>query len=123
MDEVIDDIFFIWAESENKLKGFLPRLNAFHPNFKLIHDKSKVSINFLDVTVSINGEEFETDLYCKPIDCHQLLEFNLVHPIHNKKSIVYSQGLRIKRLCSKKDKYEKHLESLRSWFGKRSYPK
>ena len=35
---------------------------------------------------------------------------------------MYSKGLRIKRLCSKKDAFEKHLESLRSWFGKRSYP-
>ena len=36
---------------------------------------------------------------------------------------MYSQGLRIKRLFSKKDKFEKHLESLRFWFGKRGYPK
>ena len=119
----IDDIFFIWTESEDELEGFLQRLNAFHPNLKFTHDKSKVSINFLDVTVSINGEEFETDLYCKPTDCHQFLEFNSAHPIHNKKSIVCSQGLRIKRLCSKKDTFEKHLESLRSWFGKCGYPK
>ena len=119
----IDDIFFIWTESENELEGFLQRLNAFHPNLKFTHEKSKVSITFLDVTVSINGEEFETDLYCKPTDCHQFLEFNSAHPIHNKKSIVYSKGLRIKRLCSKKDAFEKHLESLRSWFGKRGYTK
>ena len=36
---------------------------------------------------------------------------------------MYSQGLRIKRLCSKKDAFEKHLESLCSWFGKCGYPK
>ena len=56
-------------------------------------------------------------------DCHQFLEFNSAHRIHNKNSIVYSQGLHIKRLCSKKDKFEKHLESLGFWFGKRGYPK
>ena len=66
----IDDIFFIWNEKADKLEGFLQSLNAFHPNLKFAHDKSKVSINFLDVTVSINGEEFETGLYCKPTDCH-----------------------------------------------------
>ena len=100
----INDIFFIWTESEDELEGFLQRLNALHPNLKFTHDKSKVSINFLDVTVSINGEEFETDLCRKPTDSHHFLEFNSGHPIHNKKSIVYSQGLRIKRLCSKKDR-------------------
>ena len=86
----IDDIFFIWTESENELEGFLQRLNAFHPNLKFTHEKSKVSITFLDVTVIINGEEFETDLYCKPTDCHQFPEFNSAHPIQNKKMIVYN---------------------------------
>ena len=37
--------------------------------------------------------------------------------------ILYSQGLRIKKLCSKKDTFEKHLQSLPSWFGKHGYPK
>ena len=119
----IDDIFFIGTETEDELEGFLQRLNAFHPNLKFNHDKSEVSVNFLDVTVSINGEEFETDFYCKPNDFHHFLEFNSAHSFHNKKSIVNSKGLRIKRLCSKKDTFEKHLESLRSWFGKRGYPK
>ena len=66
----MDDIFFIWTESEDELEGFLQRLNVFHPNLKFTHGNSKLSINFLDVTVSINGEEFESDLYCKPTDCH-----------------------------------------------------
>ena len=63
--------------------------------------------------VRINGDKFETDLYSKPTDCHQFLEFNSAHPIHFKTAIVYSQGLCIKRLC----------KSIRSWFGKRGYPK
>ena len=76
----------------------------------------------MDVSVSIVDNKIETDLYCKPTDCHQFLHFNSAHPFHNKKSIVYSQGLRIKRLCSSPVAFEKHLESLRSWFCKRGYP-
>ena len=110
-------------KTRHGLEGFLQSLNAFHPNLKFTHEKSKVSINFLDVTVSINGEKFETDLYCKPNDCHQFLEFKSMHLIHNKISIAYIQGLRIKRLCYKEDTFEKHLLSLPSWFGKRGYPK
>ena len=64
-----------------------------------------------------------TDIYSKPTDCHQLLEFNWPHPIHIKKSIVYNQALLIKRLCSSSLAFEKHVESIRSWFGKRGYPK
>ena len=103
----IDDIFFIWTESEDELEGFLQRLNAFHSNLKCTGDKSKVSKKFLDFKVSSNGEEFETDLYCSPTDCNEFLECNSAHSIYNKKSIAYSQGLRIKRLYSKKN--EKHF--------------
>ena len=47
----IDDAFFIWTESEEKLEGSLNRLNDFHPNIKFTHEKSKSSLNFLDVSV------------------------------------------------------------------------
>ena len=97
---------FICTECEDELEDVLQRLNYFHPNLKFTHDKSKVSINFLDVTVRINGGEFQTYLYCKSTDCRQFLEFNSVHPIHNKKLILYSHAPRIKRLCSKKDAFE-----------------
>ena len=113
------DIFFIWTKSEDELDGFLQRLIAL----KFTHDKSKLSINVLDVTVIINGEEFETDLYCKSTDCHHFLEFDSAQPIHNKKSIMYSQVLRTKKLCSTKDQFENQIESLRSWFGKRGHHK
>ena len=73
--------------------------------------------------VRFNGHKFETDLYSKPTDCHQFLEFNLAHPIHIKKSIAYSQGLCIKRLRLSSLAFEKHLESIHSWFGKQGYPK
>ena len=111
------DIFFIWTEGENKLESFLQRLITFHPNLKFTHEKSKTSINFLDAMVSFNSDKFETNLYSKPTDCHQFLELNSAHPIHIKKSIVYSKGLCIKRLCLSSLAFENHLDSIHSWFG------
>ena len=119
----IDFIFFIWTEGKNKLKSVLQCLNTFHPNLKFTHNKSKTSVNFLDLVVRINSDKFETDLYSKPTDCYQFLEFKLAHPIHIKKSIVYSHGLHIKRFCLLSFPFEKHVESICSWFGKHGYPK
>ena len=39
----IDEIFFIWNESEEKLDEFLENLNNFHPNLKFTIEKSKKS--------------------------------------------------------------------------------
>lgn len=118
----IDDIFFVWTEGEEKLVGFLERLNSFHSNLKFTHEHSCVSINFLDVLVKIEGDSFVTDLFCKPTDGHQFLEYGSSHPIHVKRSIVYSQGLRIKRICSLENDVDKRLKMLHGWFIKRGYP-
>ena len=79
----IDDTFLICTEGEDKLEGFL----NFHPNLKFSHEKSKSSVNFLDVRVSIVDNKFETDLFCKPTDCHQFLHFNSAHAFHKKKQL------------------------------------
>ena len=80
----IDDIFFIWNESEEKLETFLKNLNEFHPNLRFTSEKSKTSLNFLDLTINLVDQELETNLYCKPTDCHQFLDFNSAHLIHIK---------------------------------------
>ena len=91
------NIFFIWAESKNKLEGFLQCLNTFYLNPKFMHKKSKI-VNFLDVVIRVNSDKFDTDIHSKPTDCHQL---NFTHTIHIKKSIAYSQGLHNKVLLKR----------------------
>ena len=117
--QYIDNVFFIWTESEEKLEEFLENLKNLHTSLKFTSEKSKKSVNFLDVTVSLIDQHLKIDLYCNPTNCHQFLDFNSAHPIHIKKSIVYSQGLRIKRLRSSNVAFENHFESLKVWFQNR----
>ena len=88
----------------------MARLDMFHPNLKFTRESSKSSVNFLDAVVGIEGNNFVTDVYYKPNDCHQFLHYESSHPIHIKRSIVYSQGLRIKRICFTYDLFLGHLE-------------
>ena len=114
----IDDIFFVWTHGEEKLHDFLSCLNGFHHNLKFTYEYSTEQINFSDVIVKKRKDEFVTDLYCKATDCHQYLHYDSCHPDHMKKSSIYSQGLRIKRLCSDDPKLQKHLENLKTGFLK-----
>ena len=95
----IDDIFFIWIASEKELDEFLNRLNSFHPTLRFTHERSRESLNFLDVIVKIQQGEFVTDLYCKSTDGYQYLHFDPCHASHTK---IYSQALRMKRICSRR---------------------
>ena len=43
-------------------------------------------------------------------------------PNHTKRSVVFSQTLRISRLCSNESDFQPNKEKMRSWFVKREYP-
>ena len=116
----IDDIFFLWQLGEEKLKSFIDNINKMHPTIKFTADWSKISINFLDVTVSIAGV-IETDLYVKPTDSHQYLLSSSCHPFYCKKGIPYSQALRLNRFCSKNELFDKRCNGLEKYLLERDY--
>ena len=108
----IDDIFFLWEHGENKLKSFIDKINKVHPTIKYTAEWSKTSINCLDVTVSLVERVIETELYAKPTDSHQYLQSSSCHPFHCKKGIAYSQVLRLNRIFSETDSFDKRCIDL-----------
>ena len=92
-----------------------------HPTIKFTTDWSKTSVNFLDVTVSIAEGVIETDLYVKPTDSHQYLLSSSCHPFYCKKGIPYSQALRLNRICSKNEFFDKRCNDLEKYLLERGY--
>ena len=118
----IDDIFFIWTHSEENLRNFMAEFNLFSDDIKFTYEYNKDTISFLDLKVISSNGKLITSLYSKPTDCHQYLHYGSCHPEHTKRPIVYSQALRIKRVCSQESDFNEHSLNLRSWFLKRGYP-
>ena len=97
----IDDIFMIWTKSEKDLIEFLNELNTKHTSIKF---------------------EFKySTLYKKPTDRQNYLHSKSEHPYSLKKSIAYSQALRIKRICSTQNEFEKHSSNLLQQLKKKAY--
>ena len=86
----IDDIFFIWTDSEENLNKYLKDLNDFHPNLRSTYEKSKQKINLSDLVIKPTDGKIITDLYCKPTDSHQYLHYDSCHAEHIKRSIIFS---------------------------------
>ena len=63
-----------------------------------------------------------TNMYVKPTDCHQYLNYSSSHPNYIKCSKVYSQSLRARRLYSLESDFLKHCTKIKSLFSKRGYP-
>ena len=109
----IDDTFFIWTDTEENLDKFLEDLNKFHPNLRFTYEKLREKNNFLDVVIKIKEGKITTNLFGKPNDGHQYLHYDFCHTEHIKRSIAFSQTLRLKRMT---------VENLKEWFRKRGYP-
>lgn len=117
----LDDIFLIiditdildltdWLNS--KLK---------HSYLNFTWESSTQSINFLDVTVSLEDNIIHTEIFTKPMSKHLYLHSSSNHPSHLKNSLYYSQGLRIVKICSDFTTRVKHLISLYNKFKNRFY--
>ena len=118
----IDDIFFLWNGTEEELKSFINRVNLVQPTIKFETNYSYTEINFLDTTVKItSNNELVTALYKKETDRNTFLHRKSYHLPSTKKSISYSQALRISRICSDDNDYHKQLEELKDRFIQRGY--
>ena len=76
----------------------------------------------LDISVSINGGSLRTSVSSKPTDAHSYLLFSPSHPKRCKKSIPYSQFLRLRRLCSEDEDFETRSLEIKTFFVNRVYP-
>ena len=109
----IYDIFFIWAHGTQELNFFLNELNKFHPNLRFTYETSKERVNFLDLNVSIWNGAISTDMYIKPTDGHQCLNYKSSHPEHINNSISYSQALRLSRMYSSEKDFKDHVDRMK----------
>ena len=107
--------------AEKELKKFLKIPNSYHPTIKFTANYSREKISFFDVEVIKKGNQLVTDLYIKPTDTHQYLHASSCHVFHSKKSIPYSQALRLNRIYSENSFFNKRCNDLEIWLKERGY--
>ena len=120
----IDDIFFIWTHGREELDKFLEYANRNRHG--MVFETSDESISckqvpFLDVLVILRDGILHTDLYTKPTDKFQYLNFKSCHPFHQKSNLPYALALRIRRICSNVDDFKQHCNTLTQHLRKRGY--
>lgn len=95
-------------------------VEALYSNIQSQHD---ISIDFLDLTLTIQEDHITTTLYRKPTATNSLLEYGSFHPQHQRDGIPTGQFLRIKRNCSEKEDFKLQAQDLTQRFLQRGYPK
>ena len=118
----IDDIFLLWTGTLDELLKFLEELNKLHPTIKFDAKYSKTTVEFLDTRIYKSDDgKLHTTLYTKPTDRQSYLHSKSYHPNSCKRSIAYSQALRIKKICSDPAEFEAHTQKLSKKLVERGY--
>ena len=56
------------SHGEESVQKFIEHLNNFHPDLRFTSEISVYQLNFLDVIVKLQKNEFLPDLYCNMIE-------------------------------------------------------
>ena len=112
----IDDIFFLWTHGEDKLIDFHNQFNLENQDIKLTIKYSNHEISFLDTNIKLLNNTLATSIYRKPTQSQSYLHPTSSHPPHTFNSIVYSQALRLNRICSCPKDLNLQLDILRKAF-------
>ena len=91
----------------------------FHSTIKFIAEYSKGEVNFLDLNIKLTDGELKTALFIKPTGTHQFLDPTSCHPYRCKTGIPSSQALRLNRICSDNDTFDRCCNDLEKWLMER----
>ena len=119
----IDDIGMKWTHGRETLEAFLETANSFHPTISFTAEISNYKHVSLDTTSHLVDYKVVVDLYTKPTDSHQYLLPTRCQPPHCSKNTSYSLALRIRRICSDHEAFEKRLSDISVHLNKRGYQK
>lgn len=122
----LDDIWGVWAASEEEFSAFLHTLNHHNASIKLKATIDINSVNFLDTT-TFKGPKFRSQnqldikVYFKETDTHALLHRSSHHPKHTFAGLIKSQLLRFHRICTQPEDFKQATKALFSALTNRGY--
>ena len=118
----LDDVFLKWRNSLGDPMELFQLLNDIDEKINFTIEIGN-SIPFLDVRFTlIDGRTLETDIYYKPTDTHNYVQFGSFHPHKTLTNIPFSLARRICLIVSDKNTRDYRLRELKGFLMNKRYP-
>lgn len=123
----IDDVLGVWTHGPDALDEYFQFLNNFHPALTFTIERSdkthNKSIPFLDTLITVQDDgAYTTELYIKPMAAPIIIHYTSAHPMQCKRSVLYSQLLRAKRVGSNRETQQRGMATIETLFRHNGYP-
>ena len=117
----LDDCFVIETRLLNS-HDLHTELNDLQSGIMFTMNESDTEMPFLDILVQKEGETITTDLYSKPTDTHNYLNFKSCHPKHTKLNIPFNLASRIITIVRDHNTQVIRLMELQDQLLEQNYP-
>ena len=113
----LDDLWFLWRGSERQFEAFKSALNTVGAvnKFTLKGEVGK-TVDFLDITLSLDSGRLETSVFIKPTDSKRYLNRRSDHTTHTFGGIPFSQFRRAVVISSNEEERQKSVEYMEKKF-------
>ena len=106
---------------KKELEAFINFVANFHSALQFTFIVSEIELPFLDITLRISGTRVQISVHYNDTDTLNFLHFSSLHPGYCKRSIPYSQFLRLRRICSSDGDFLLRSKEMVSFFTYRGY--
>ena len=117
----VDDVFCLF-DSDTSRDCFFKTLNEAHPNLEFTMETTTKYLPFLDISISINNGNFQTEVFRKKTNTNVLLNYNSTAPLKWKKGLIRCLLVRAHRICSNMTLFTSELSNIRRILQRNSYP-
>ena len=119
---LLDDIIYAWL-SEFDITQFYEVFSSLDDNLNFIFSELSNNVDFLDIHLNIdeNGS-LVMDVYHKPTDSHNYLNYTSCHPQHTRDNIALSLAKRIIRIVTENNTTQQRLGDLKHHLMLRGHP-
>ncbi|KAJ1206431.1 hypothetical protein NDU88_001836 [Pleurodeles waltl] len=97
----IDDVLLIWTGSKEEALAFAAWLNGANPFLTFTMNIGDNKLLFLDLLIYEHEGGLSTEVYYKPTDRNNLLQYQSFHPRALRDNLPVGQFLRLRRNCEK----------------------
>ncbi|KAJ1137394.1 hypothetical protein NDU88_003801 [Pleurodeles waltl] len=118
----IDDVLLIWTGNKEEALAFAAWLNGANPFLTFTMNMGDNKLLFLDLLIYEHDGGLATEVYYKPTDCNNLLQYQSFHPRALRDNLRVGQFLRLRLNCSSVTDYRKHADKLTTKLHTKDYP-
>ena len=123
-DRYVDDCLLAWIHGEHDLEKFIDHCNRQHPAIRFTYETSSAgrSVSFMDMSLTVNGNGIEYQLFQKPSDSGVSLNYESATPMSTKMAVAIQQFKRAATLSSNEFRKSESFGKIEELLTNNNYP-